>query len=1106
MACLAVSVTGAVELQQNIRFEHLGLEDGLTQESVYDIIQDSDGMIWMATQEGLNRYDGYDITAFLHDPEDTGSLSHDWVWTVMEDSKGNLWVGTDGGGLNRYDPISGDFEHFRHDPENPRSLAGDEVRAIFEDSDGWIWLGTDSGLSSYNPESGFFSNFTEDPERGLTSNKVRAILQDRRGLMWIATDGGGLSQLDPARRSFSHYRHDADNPNTVSTNRLRSLFEANDGMIWIGTYDGGVNRFNPRTSRFTRYNTPGSGLVDEVNIAADTGLIDDVIYRDILQDHRGVLWVAADNGLHEYRPESDTFVRYVNDIIDPKSLSSNRVISIIQDSGDVLWVGTYAGVNIWNYQTVAFNLYKSSEDNGLVDDTIASFSEAANGDWWVGTYDGLYYYERESGNFNRFGLRDSDLLEAHPATAVAVGDGGEVWIGTQTRGLIRVDTGTGEWVHYDANKEDPNALQNPGITNLRYAAGNLWVATWGGGLHRYQPESDDFRVYRHSPDDAGSLPSDRVVSVAVTQNDEVWVGTFGAGVARLDAAGEGFVRYVQESGNRSSISSNAIWAIHEDASGNLWFGTQGGGLSMLPQNERGSELPKFKRFGRNQGMRSLVVYGVLSDEQGNIWMSSNRGIARLNRSNSRISHYDVHHGLQGYEFNANAFMKTRRGELVFGGSNGFNSFFPSEVRIKDYSPPVLLTNIYKVNEPVTEPASIHELSELVLSAQDYLVTFEFAGLDYATPEGVTYEYMLQGYDQSWIRSATIRRASYTNLPAGDYQFMVRAAGASGNWSDTGVNLPVQVLPPWYLTRMAMAGYIAILVLLAFASFGLHRRRLRMEARRAQLLEKEVDQRTEQLAARSDELEQRNIDLRALNAKLEESSITDTLTGLNNRVFVGEFMQRTTGTLDRRLEKLPLSSIQQNGPRLFMLLVDLDRFREINEEFGSDFGDEVLRATGQCLKGICRGADLAARWGGDQFLMIGETSQTGAISKIAERALRRIAEVDHRPANSPVQHVTASCGLAFYPFSTLQPHLYTWEQVLAIAERAASLSKQAGGGHCVTISSGRQGISRGDLKRILDDPKALEATGAIQIDQSDRVPGPVSLEEVRSELENIRSQS
>ena len=1070
IAVMLVSSASAVEQARNVRFTRLGLDQGLSQEAVYDVTQDRHGFMWFATQEGLNRYDGQEFVTYLHDEQDPGSLAHDWVWTVFEDRAGSLWVGTDGGGVSRMAAGSNHFVHIKAEDKDS-GLANNHVRVIHQDNAGQMWFGTDGGLSRLDPISGAFEHFSEQGEGafGLSGNRVRAIVQGLHGNLWIGTDGGGLNQMDIERGTFRHFRYQPDTSNGISSDRVRSLYQSADGMLWIGTYDGGLNRYNPRTGVFRSYTA-----------SDETGLESDFI-RELIQDHRGVLWVATDEGFHEYRPESDTFVAYRHDSSNSTSLSDDRVISLFQDSGNVLWLGTYAGISKWNYQTVAFRLFRTGQnvDQGLRSNTIFSFAEGNDGDVWVGTYEGLHRLDSKSGQVDWFGaehgLSDQRIMAIQPL-------GGSLWLGTRSAGLERLDLATGAISHYPPDPEDSNALAVGGVTMLRSdREGRLWVGTFGGGVYQYQPDTDDFTAYRSDSQDLASLPSDRVISLLPTRNGELWVGTFGSGVARLDPQSNKFHLHSHEIGNTTSLSNDTVWVIHEDLVGNLWFGTQGGGLSYLESDQRALEKPTFRTFGRREGLPSQVIYGILEDERGDLWLSSNKGISRFSPANSSMQHFDVNHGLQAYEFNAGAFANTRQGELFFGGSNGFNAFFPSEVQPNQHPPRVAITRILKVNQPITN-TPVHELDRLEVGAQDYLITFEFAALDFSAPQQNRYRYMLEGYDQDWIESDRARRASYTNLPSGTFQFRVQGSNNDGVWNEDGAGLQLTVRPPFYLSGWAYFGYAFLLAILAAGLYWLHLRRLEQEAARNRQLESEVEQRTSELARRSKELKERYHDLQRANKELEDASFTDTLSGLHNRRFVSDYLLKVTSGLDREWEKMTLNELRTNGRRIFLLILDLDHFEAVNNLYGHAFGDRVIQDVAAKLTRDSRTADVVARWGGNEFILVGEThSDQATMLEVVDRILKSVTKHEHRTPDNTSLKLGCSAGVAFYPFSIAQPHLFNWTQVMRIAERSLSLSKESGRGSWACICSGELGLVQSNFNKILSNPLMMAESRAIQIE-------------------------
>ncbi len=1052
---------------QNIQFSRITLDDGLTQETIYQVIQDRKGFIWLATSEGLNRYDGYNIKSFLHNDKTKGSISSDWIWAIKEDTQGQLWVGTDRGGLNKLNADGRTFSVFKHDSDNPQSISGDIVRVISEDDSGQMWIGTDTGLNLFDGST--FKRFQHDPNNNnsLSHNKVRDVINEQHGNLWVATDGGGVNLLDPSRGTFRRIIHDPSLPNSISSNRIRSLFESIDGMLWIGTYDKGVNRYNPRTGFVKRYHKDsGHGL--------NSNLI-----RDIIQDHRGVIWLATDEGLVEYKAESDSFVRYQNNPQDPLSLTDNRVTSLFQDQGNVLWVGTFAGLNKWNYQTVSMRLFRqnTSNGNGLRSNQILSFAETGDGVIWIGTYDGLHRYTESDERFKFWG-KDEGLPDVRVTALIKLDN--DLWIGTYAAGLIRLNLDSETLTHYPPDPSRQNWLPKGGITSLEVDRDNkLWIGNFGGGLLRYRPDTDDFELYQHNPEQASSIASNRVVYVTSAQNGELWLSLLGKGIARFTPEDGMIALMKNDPSNPDSLATNINWNILEDSKGDVWIGSQGGGLNLLTANERRQQNPKFVKISRFDGLPSNVVYSILEDSNKDLWLSSNRGLTRYSPANGSMRHFTPFHGLQAYEFNAGAALKSASGKMLFGGSNGFNAFFPTELRKNEHVPPVVITNIYKIDQPLKTDTAIYDLPHLQLSAKDYLASFEFAGLDYAAQENNLYKYMLEGYDKDWINSGLIRRASYTNLPSGDYTFRVQASNNDGVWNLDGASLKITVLPPWYLSQMAYLAYAALFLGFLALLYWLHLNRLKTQAKRNKQLKLLVDSKTEELQKRSEELAERNEDLKSLNKQLVDASYTDLETGLHSRHFVKDYMQKLTQTLERRIEKMSLSEVLSNHRPIFFVILDIDKFKYINDEFGHEVGDKVLLEIARHLSKQCRDADVVARWGDNAFLIAGETDDVDAILSLANRLADSINSKTLRIDDHKIK-VKVSAGISYFPFSVSQPTLFTWEQVVTIARKALECSREKQDKNWGCIRPGQLGLTRNDFRKIISETEQMSAQQCITI--------------------------
>ena len=890
------------EAGSSARFQRILPEDGLSQTVVTAVVQDRYGFMWFATQEGLNRYDGYRFDVFRHDAHDSGSLSNDSVRALLVDTRGVLWIGTDGGGLNRYDPASGTFDHFRYDAEDPLSLSDDRVRAILEDDSGALWIGTEGGgLNRFERGPRTFESFNHDPAdpASLSSDRVTCLFQSADGAVWIGTDGGGLNRVDPSTgTSFQHYRNDPNDPATLSDNRVRSLAGDEDGTLWIGTYEGGLNRLDPSSGAITRFRhdpaDPGSLSADRV--------------RGILRDRSGALWIGTDNGLNVLAPGRAGFTRYRSDSEDLFSLSDDRVISVFQDRGGVLWVGTYGGLNKWNPEVGGFehHYHEADSQTGPSSDVITAFHEDEDGSVWIGTYGGgLNRWNRVAGTYeyfrhdpgNRAGLSDDRV------SSLQVDRDGTLWVGTFTGGLNRFDRDSQSFTRYQHHPDKPGSL-SAGVVTAIVDGGEegLWIGIYRGGLNLFEPATGTVSRYRHDPANPSSLSSDRVMALHLDDAGLLWVGTDGGGLSRLDPGSRRFSHYRHSPESPASLSSDHVSAIHQDAAGAFWIGTQGGGLNRWSPAERGAHRGHFEHIGYRDGLPSSVINGVRSDRQGNVWLSTNRGISRFSPRTRAIKNYDRSHGLQGNDFVLGAHYRSRSGAMYFGGSNGFNVFVPEAVVDNTHVPPVVLTSFLKQNEPVSFGKPLAEVEEIQLSHRDYVVAFEFTALDYTEPDRNRYMYRLAGLDDGWVDAGSRRRATYTNLPPGEYEFAVRASNNDGLWNERGARVRVRVAPPPWQSWWARTLYalVSLSVLLVYSRSQIRKRQRAAELERAnKALAEEV-----RVRLHAEE------ELRKLSRAVEQSPASVVITDPDGRIeYVNPRFERVTGYASSEVVKRKLDFLE-----------------------------------------------------------------------------------------------------------------------------------------------------------------------------------------------------
>jgi signal transduction histidine kinase/streptogramin lyase len=864
-----------------VRFEHLNTQDGLSQNAAQAIFQDSRGFLWIGTQDGLNRYDGYSFTVFKHDPEDPGSISHDNILSIAEDQAGFLWIGTWGGGVNRFDPRTRSFKSYRNRPDDPASLSDDTVISILRDSNGALWVGTLNGLNRYNPLSDGFDRFAHLPEdpASLSSSVISVIFEDSRLRLWIGTGalgrpGAGLNRFNPDTGKVTRFQHKDTDPTSLVSNNISAIYEAPDGNFWIGTggYDlpgAGLDLFNPHTGTAFHY-SHDEEIEDTLsgdNIAALWG------------DDGGALWIATRSaGLNRMDfMSTGHFTRYRHNPYFSDSLSGDEILSLFKDRSGILWIGTvHHGINKLPANSGQFSLYRNnpSDPKSLGTDNIGAFSEDQYGQIWIGTWGGgLARFDPTHGTFEHFRNDPSNpaTLSNNLVTTVYADSQNVIWVGTLGGGLNRMKLATGEITHFRHDPRKSTSLVDDNVTVIiSDGKKGLWLGTFGG-LSHFNPATDTFTNYvnnfSNNPSNPASLSANRIVSLHLDESENaLWVGTWGGGLNRLDLNDPyhttpqlaAFRTYRYNSNDPTSLSEDTVWSIAESADGYLWLGTQSGLNRFDPERQT------FKHYTEKQGLSNDSVFGILKDNQGSLWLTTNNGLSRFDLRAGKFTNYDVKDGLQSNEFNSNGYFRSRDGSLYIGGVNGFNTFRPEDIHPNPIPPPVVITQFEIFDDP--QPLDGSGATPVRLSYQQDLLRFEFAALDFNAPEKNKYAYILEGFDTGWVQTRDQRSVTYANLPAGEYIFRVKASNSDGVWNTAGVSIPIVITPPvwetWWFrggTTMALATFIA----LGF--------RWRLRAIRAQqvVLEQEVALRTVEL---QHQIEQREKAEQALAEKAAQEAV------------------------------------------------------------------------------------------------------------------------------------------------------------------------------------------------------------------------------------------
>jgi signal transduction histidine kinase/ligand-binding sensor domain-containing protein/CheY-like chemotaxis protein/HPt (histidine-containing phosphotransfer) domain-containing protein len=825
-------------------FEHLTMRQGLSQNTVNSIFQDSRGYIWLGTESGLDRYDGYSIRAYHRQRGNPHALASDYIWKIAEDASGNLWLATDGGGVARWDRRADRFDQFRHDPRRPDSLASDSVRTLIIDSSGQVWVGTeDRGVDILDPKTGTARHLRHhdgDPH-SLPSDQVYAIYADRDGRIWIGTDGG-LSRYRPASGDFINYAP-GRNGSGLSDRQVRAIYQDGAGRMWIGTRSGGLDLFDPRT---------GTALVYRHRAGDPESLSSDWV-RAILEDSAGRFWIATQDGLDLLDPTTDHFTRYGNEPDDPRSLPESEIMSLYQDRGGVLWIGTRGGgASHWNPRTWLFGHYRSAFFH---DKVVNAFADDGRGTLWVGTTGGLVEIDTHTGRERLIGRAGplSMRLSDQRVFSLHYDADGVLWAGTMSGGLDRIELASGKVAVYRSQPGHPESLPANGIMSLfEGRSGTLWIGTFGGGLAALDRRSGRLTRYPYDRTDDTGLSNGRATAIVEDGLGNLWVGTPGEGLNLFVRSSGRFYHFRADNHDPGSLSDDTVYALHADPDGHVWVGTSGGLDEVIGSSDH-PERVRFETPPATLRMPSQVIWGIESDREGRLWLSTDDGLVRFSPRTATIRVYHEAQGLQGDEFDFNAHYHGRDGRLYFGGNNGFNGFSPEGVSEHAPPPRVVLTGARLMNRPLPLGSLPRAGHPLELGYDQKLVTFDFAALDYASPADNRYAYRMVGFDSGWTDAGTEHRATYTNLAPGDYTFRVRAANANGTWSPVGLSIPVRVAPAPWNTAAARLGYLAM-ALLAVASLMWRLRARRQRALRyARELELTVEERTRELEERNQQL-------------------------------------------------------------------------------------------------------------------------------------------------------------------------------------------------------------------------------------------------------------
>ncbi len=800
--------------KKELKFEHLTIEDGLSNSIVIDIFKDSKGYMWFTTVNGLNRYDGYEFKKFFNDLKDPTTIAANRICCIMEDNDGEMIVSTWNAGLSVYNSKTGRFVNYVNQPGNPKSLPVNVLRKVLKDKSGEIWIATiGAGLVHFDKKKQEFKSFSPPKYQG--SRQINSITLSHDGQIIVPFNEEGIFSFNPLTEKFTRLIDNAPNHNINNSISAKYVTQTSDYKLWIGTEGDGAYLYDPVTQTSRHF----------LENPLEPGSIGSNVVRDIIEDNTGEIWLATDGGgLNHYIPETGKFERHLSDLSNPNSLSTNQLYRLYLDKSGILWIGTFSGgLNIYNPAKEKFKVFKPKFDDpkSLSYKSVLSIIEDKEQKIWIGTDGGgvsIFDPEQPENGFTHLknDFQNPNSLVSNIVKSVYQDKVGNFWFGTYQHGLDKYNPLTKKFVHFGANGS-PTGLP----TGLIWAIfedsfGNFWISSLGGGIVKMNRDKQSFKTYRPSSM-AGSISQVNIMVIIEDSKRRVWFGTEGGGLNRYNPELDNFSIFRYDRNNPNSLSSDDVRAIYEDKKGNLWIGTDGGGLNLLSP-----DLKTFKHFTIDDGLPSNVIYGILEDDSSNLWLSTAIGLSKFNPEKKTFRNYDKLDGLQSNEFTYTAACKTKDGKMLFGGIEGFNMFRPEEIKDNLTIPPVYITELLIFNKTVTPgdkhkimDVPIDQLQEVHIPYEYSVITLRFTALNYTHTSKNKYSYILDNFEKKWNNVVSKREATYTNLDPGTYIFRVRACNNDGIWNMEGTTLKIIIDPPWYYTIWAKIIYLLVILLMLY---------------------------------------------------------------------------------------------------------------------------------------------------------------------------------------------------------------------------------------------------------------------------------------------------
>jgi diguanylate cyclase (GGDEF)-like protein len=935
----------------------LYLESGLSRDWVNTVRRDAAGYLWVGTDNGLRRYDGYEYTVFNSNPKDPGSIGSNSVWSLLIDSRQTLWAGT-----RMLSAFNADTETF----DNYPITGGNIVWGLAQGPGEMLWIGTESfGLLGFDMRERevIYHSLRQDKLHEIPDT-ITEIINDRydSSILWM-TATAGLFRFDTKNHEFQRI-YSAAELGHIRLVATSALTMDRQGKIWM-TSESGLYVIDPKKKTYRRYRREKGN---------SRSLSTDVLTA-IFIDSKERIWIGTDKqGAHIYQPATDDFIHIPASSIEPNAFGPAAINQICEDDNGSLWfgVGSFGVQRISQHLEKFITIGPGIGERQLSWDLLLDLLEDRNGHIWIATDGGgLNRYDPESGRIIKY-YHDPDnpkSLGNNSVIALEEDRRGRLWVGTWAGGLNRFDPKTGEFVRYQNN---PTAPANRTIGNnnifqiVEDEEGWLWLSVWNFGLQRFNPDTGEFISYRFNDEnDKSGLINGSINANEASRYGWRWIGSY-MGLEKYDPQTQRFTRV------RLIKENHEILDLYEDPAGILWVATT---ESLIRYD---SQTGAIKQYTMADGLADPFVASIEQDKNGRLWLGTRGGLSLFDPLQETFESFDKFDGLPANEFGRYSHLMSSDGLMYFGGNSGLVVFDPQNLPRNTRVPKVVLTGLELFQKQVVPgqspylPKQINQIDKLVLPYDQRDLNLEFAALDFIAPTKNRYRYRLEGLEDNWTEvDSSRRRARYTNLDPGKYQFQVIASNNDDVWNEDGVKLDLVIVPPWWMTWWAR---VLAVMLGLYAVYGFTNWRLRLNRRREKELSIEIEERRAIEQALSVEVEERRATERALSVEVEERRAAeaklfhiayhDALTGLPNRLWLLE-------RVDEQIKRVK----SDKAYRFALMFIDGDRFKQINDTHGHQLGDYVLNSAAKRLQALFPEKYRAARLGGDEFTVLVEDAKS-----------------------------------------------------------------------------------------------------------------------------------